>query len=206
MKIIDLSHMFDSSTPVYPGDPHSSLVQTAFIDKDTYNDHRLESQMHVGTHIDAPLHMIKDGQRIDELPIDSFIGNGVLVNALGKKEIGPEVLENVEINPEDVVLVYSGFGKNFGKESYFTDSPFLTPEFANEMVKKNVKMIGLDFSGPDIDSPWPVHKILLGKGILIIENLVNFEELVNEEDFEVIALPINLKSDAAPARVVARAR
>ncbi len=203
MKIIDLTHPFDSTTPVYPGDPHSSLSQTAYIDKDTYNDHRLETQMHVGTHIDAPLHMIKDGQGIDELPIDGFIGNGVLVNALDKKEIGPEVLGNAEINLGDIVFVHSGFGKKFNDKNYFTASPFLTTEFANTIVEKKIKMIGLDFSGPDRDLSWPVHKILLGNGILIIENLFNFEQLVDKEGFEVIALPLNLRSDGSPARVIA---
>lgn len=48
--------------PVYPGDPKPTLEQVAFIAKDTFNDHKLTTVMHVGTHIDAPLHMIANGK------------------------------------------------------------------------------------------------------------------------------------------------
>jgi kynurenine formamidase len=203
MKIIDLTHPLSSSTPVFPGDPSISLSQSAFISKDTYNDHRLVTQMHVGTHIDAPLHMIDEGKRIDEIPVDSFVGNGVLIDANGKKEIGRDVLENVEIKPGDIALVCSGFGGKFEKKEYFPGSPFLTVDFANAIVARGVKMLGMDFSGPDIDDSWPVHKILLGNNILIIENLFNLEKLQGEE-FEIIALPLNIVSDGSPARVIAR--
>ena len=204
MKIIDLTHKFGSSIPVYPGDPKASLTQTAFIDKDTYNDHRLVTQMHAGTHIDAPWHMIDDRKRIDQLPPESFIGKGVLINADGEKEIGLDILGSLEINSESIVLIHTGFDKYYGEPKYFEDSPFLSVELANFFVEKKVKMVGLDFAGPDIDPSWPTHKILLSAEILIIENLVNLKELNGIKDFEIIALPINLKSDGAPARVIAR--
>lgn len=201
--LIDLTHKFASKMPVFPGDPVSELSQTAFMDKDSYNDHRLTTQMHVGTHIDAPLHMIPNGKRIDELSLESFIGNGVLINAEGLREIGLEVLGGVQINPGDVVLFQTNFSKKYGSREYFSHSPFLTINLAKKLIEKKVKLVGLDFAGPDIDPSWPVHKILLGAEIPIIENLTNLENLVNK-DFEIIALPMNLKSDGSPARVVAR--
>jgi len=50
--------------------------------------------------------------------------------------------------------------------------------------------------------PFPIHKLLLSNDVLIIENLTNLEKLAGKE-FRIIALPINLQEDAAPARVIA---
>lgn len=204
MKLIDLTHVFDSSTPVYPGDPKSSLVQTAFIDKDTYNDHKLVSQMHVGTHIDAPFHMINNGKLINEIPLETFIGHGVLINAENKKEINVILLNNIKINSGDIVLVYTGFSKNYYDKKYFENCPIVNNEFAEELIKRKIKMIGFDFSGPDVDLSWPVHKIFLGANIPIIENLNNLDKLIGTSNFEIIAFPLNLKSDASPLRVLAK--
>lgn len=204
MKIIDLTHTFAGNMPVFPGDPESTLTQTAFINKDTYTDHKLITQMHVGTHMDGPLHMIANGKRIDELLLDTFMGKGILINAVGKKEIDTEVLENIKIDEGSIVLIRTDFSKKYFEESYFRDSPILTSEFAKLLVSKKIKLIGLDFAGPDTDSSWPVHKILLGAEIPIIENLTNLEELENKKEFEVIALPLNISADASLVRVIVK--
>ena len=73
---------------------------------------------------------------------------------------------------------------------------------ASWLIQQKPKMIGLDVSGPDFDS-FPIHKKLLAEDILIIENLTNLNQLQGL-DFEVIALPIKLELDGAPARVIAR--
>ena len=73
--------------PVYPGDPKASLEQVAHIEKDTYNDHKISTVMHVGTHMDAPLHMIANGKTIDELDPAKFIGDGIVINVQGKQKV-----------------------------------------------------------------------------------------------------------------------
>jgi len=203
MKIIDLTHTFTEDMPVYPGDPKSSLQQVAHLEKDTYNDFKLETFMHVGTHMDAPFHMIEGGKKIDEIAPEKFIGSGVLINVQGKKEISVESVKNKKIGEDSVVLLYTGRARFYRSDEYYNDLPFLTEDFAREMVNLKVRMLGMDMLGPDLDSPWPTHKILLGNEILIFENLTNLDQLLNIEKFEVIALPPKLKTDAAPVRVVA---
>ncbi len=68
MKLVDLTHTVDASMPVYPGDPTPELKQTAFIGEHGYNEYCLHAGMHVGTHMDAPLHMIPDGAFMSEIP------------------------------------------------------------------------------------------------------------------------------------------
>lgn len=202
--LIDLTHTFTSDMPVFPGDPKPILEQVAFIDQDSFNDHQLTTVMHVGTHMDAPKHMIKNGNRIDELKIDSFFGPGILIDVTGEKFIDEKVLDNIRIVKGSIVILYTGLGSKYRSEEYFRDNPSLTEGFARKMVEMGVKMVGMDMLGPDQDTHWPAHKVLLSNGVLILENLTNLDQLLKCKSFEIIALPTKIQSDAAPVRVVAR--
>ncbi len=206
MTIIDLTHTFTDSMPSFPGDPTATLEQVAHIDNDSFNDHKLTTVMHVGTHMDAPLHMIEGGKTIDALPIEKFIGKGILIDVRGKDIIDGSVLSNKELSSDTIVLLYTGFGEKYGIEEYFHKTPIIAEDFARIMVEHNVKGIGMDMSGPDANEPWIVHKILLTNEIYIVENLTNLGSLLTHDSFEVIALPVKLKADGAPVRVVAMIR
>src|SRR3989338_1216420 len=110
MHLIDLTHSFTSNMPVYPGDPLPKLKQITDLEKDGYNDHELISVMHVGTHMDAPLHKIKDGKTMDQIPVDHFFGNGVLLDTRGKTKIDAEILDGKTIESGSIVLIDTGFG------------------------------------------------------------------------------------------------
>src|SRR5579884_313554 len=153
MKIIDLTHTFTSDMPVYPGDPKATLEQVAFIEKDTFNDHKITTVMHVGTHIDAPLHMIAGGKTIDQILPDKLIGKGILLDVRGKDKIDASVLENTQIEAGSIVLLFTGFGAKYRRDYYFKNYPELTEDFANKMVELKVKMVGMDMLGPDLDKP-----------------------------------------------------
>ncbi len=203
MKIIDLSHTFNSDMPVYPGDPKATLEQVAHIEKDTFNDHKLVTVMHVGTHMDAPLHMIPNGKKMAEIAPEKFIGNGMVFDVRGREKIDSSVCKGAVIKEGAIVLLYTGYGEKYRTNDYFEGYPELTEDFANKMVELKVKIVGMDMLGPDLDQPWVTHKILLGSEILILENLTNLDQLLKVKDFEIIALPIKLEADAAPVRVVA---
>lgn len=203
MRIIDLTHTFTEDMPVYPGDPKSKLEQVAHIEKDTYNDHKVTTVMHVGTHMDAPFHMIKNGRKIDEIEPDRFIGPGVLIDARGKTGVNADILLDRRIKKGSIVLVYTGFGIKYRTKDYFENYPHFSEDLAEKLVELEISVVGMDMLGPDLDAPWPTHKILLGKEILILENLTNLDKLLGIKEFEVIALPAKFKTDAAPVRVVA---
>lgn len=204
MKIIDLTHTFTSDMPAYPGDPKATLEQVAFIEKDTFNDHKLSTVMHTGTHMDAPLHMVAGGKYMSEISPDKFIGKGIVIDVRDKAKIDASVLESIDINEGSVVLLYTGFGSKYRADDYFKDYPELTEDFANKIVELKVKIVGMDMLGPDLDKPWATHKILLGSEILILENLDNLDQLLGIKDFEVVALPMKIKADAAPVRIIAK--
>lgn len=199
---IDLTHPFTNEMPAYPGDSRPSLRQSASIGKDGYADHELKTTMHIGTHIDAPAHMVKRGKRIDELPLELFYGRGAVVDARGRKDLDIEILKNCEIKEGQIVLFYTGFSKKYRTPEYFTGYPSMTEVLARELVKKKIKMVGVDSPSPD-KKPYLIHKILLGAEILIIENLTNLESLLKIKAFDVEAIPMRIAADAAFARIMA---
>lgn len=202
MSHIDLTHLFTNDMPVYPGDDAPELVQTTYVERDGLGLFRIATGMHVGTHIDAPLHMIAGGKKICEYSAEKFIGPGHLIDVRGKEIVGPEVLANANIAAGDIVLFRSDFDKQYGEEAYFTKYPEISRECAELLIERGVSMIGLDWASPD-RMPYETHKLLLGKDILIIENLTNFEKLPARGQFCVLAFPLRLDTEAAPARVIA---
>lgn len=202
MKIIDLTHTFTQTMPVFPGDRLPTLTESIDRENDIVHFH-VESGMHVGTHMDGPLHMIPGGRKLSEISVEKFIANGHLIDARGRKEIGMELLEGTNIAESDCVLIYTGFDQKFRAPSFYTDYPDLTEDFARTLVDLKIKFIGMDAPSPD-KAPYAVHRILLKEEIMIIEAMNNLGELVNAGKFEVIALPAKFDAEAAPVRVIAR--
>jgi len=203
MRYIDLTHTFVADMPVYPGDPIPELVQVARLDKDGYTDYQVKTGLHVGTHLDAPLHMLAGGKKISDFPTDKFFGRGCLIDAREMAQIGAGLLAKSAAKKDNILLILTGCAQKYGQPEYYERYPEIDEDFARRAMALGIKMIGLDSPSPD-RPPFPIHKLLLGQEILILENLTNLESLLGVSDFEILALPIKLQADAAPARVVAK--
>lgn len=203
MKYIDLSHNFTADMPMFPGDPKPEIKQITNLHEHDFVDFQITTSMHIGTHIDAPMHIIPGGKKISEYPIERFFGRGVLVNAKGLGVINADLLDDKEINKGDIVLFYTGCCHNFRFSSYYTEYPLMTTECAKKLVSLGVKIVGIDSPSPDSDL-FEIHKELLGNNILLIENLANLDKLLGTESFEIISLPAPFDAEAAPVRVVAK--
>jgi kynurenine formamidase len=202
-KYIDLSHTIENGMPVHPYDDKTRLYRNRFLDKDKYNDSRLETGMHAGTHIDVPSHLIDRDTLISDYPLDKFIGNGCLLDVRNQEVITMKEEYRALIKENDIVILYTGFDQHFGNESYFNSYPVVEKQLAQFFIEKGVKMVGMDLPSPD-KYPFEIHKMLFEKDILIIENLTNLGSLANAAKFEVIALPLKIKAEASQVRVVAK--
>lgn len=100
---VDLTMEVSPRTPVYPGDPAILVETVAEFAKDGWNERRLICQSHVSTHIDAPFHMQDDGQKLDDFPIESFIGPAQIIDARGHNPIKAEHLS--ELDDSKIVLL-----------------------------------------------------------------------------------------------------
>ncbi len=205
-EFIDLTHTFTDDMPVYPGDDCAKLYQSDFIKDCGVSDHKIESGMHVGTHMDAPLHMVEGGALICDFPIEKFQNRGVLIDARNVKIIDRDILENYNIRENDTVLIWTDWDKKFRDHDYFKDWPHMTVAFAQTLVDKKIALIGMDTLGPDpICDDFPVHKTFLPNNVLIIENMTNLGVL-NGKEVIIHAYPMKYKADAAPVRVVAKVK
>ena len=225
MQIIDLSHTIHDEIQIYPGDPEPSIRRGLTHEKDYCHVDVLTLGSHTGTHIDAPFHFLEDGKKIDELPVQRFVGDGVLVDVTGKS--GRELIEPGDIEPYenaiaegDFVILKTGRDKYFGTSKYYFH-PYLSPEGARLLLKMGVSLVGIDAMNVDPtyhdsqDSDpsaaalpdeekygYPVHDILLGNDILIVENLCNLEKIKPVKGVYSF-LPLKLKdSDGSPIRAV----
>ena len=185
--IIDLSHSLSESTPVYPDDPPVSLKLWAVIDRDGYYMNVLKMGEHSGTHVDAPAHFIPGGKTIDEMPLEKFIGEGIVLDVRGGD--GPVRLDKI---PD---------GGYFGKVVLFlTGGRGLSPEVALFLVAEGARAVGTDAMSIGDDA---VHKILLSAEVPVFENLANLESLLGVE-FTFVALPLRIEGGSgSPVRAVA---
>jgi len=201
-KIIDLTHTIDDRMPVYPGDEPTRLIWTKRLEQDKYNNHCLDINMHAGTHIDIPMHLLEDDRYMSDMQLSEFVGEGKVLDVRGQPIIRLKDEYRDTIAEGCIVLLCTGSDKNFGSDKYFNDHPVLDIEFAKFLVQKRIKMLGMDTPSPD-KYPFDVHKLLLKNDIFIIENLKNVESLLGYDKINIIAFPLKVKAAGALARVAA---
>lgn len=203
MKLIDISHIFNNNTPIYPGDYNHSLIKWKTLDKDYYTSYLLTSCLHTGTHIDVPMHLINDDKMVSDFPIDGFIGKGVLLDVRGENTIDMKSCYEEVIEEGSIVLIYTGFDKFYGMEEYFINHPTISTQLSDFLISRKIKMLGMDIPSPDYP-PFDIHKSLLSNEIFILENITNLQELSEINNFEVIALPLKISAEASFVRAVCR--
>lgn len=209
MKVIDLTQLIHEDITVFPGTEKPILLEANTMEENGFRESKIIMYSHMGTHVDAPAHMIKDGSYLDELEINNFLGKAILIDFSNTDKflIEEEDLLYYEnkISKVEFIILKTGWSKFWGTEDYYNPFPVLTLQAANWLTRFNLKGIGLDTISIDHikSSEFLVHKILLEKNILIIENLTNLDEIKNEF-FLFSVMPLKTKkADGAPARVVA---
>ena len=204
---------------VYPGDPEVDVAPALTVARDGVNVLRLHLGSQSGTHVDAPFHVRDDLPRLDELPLDRFVGPAVLLDARGlppRAPIGPERLGPVrsQLAPGVVVLLVTGWSRHWTDDRY-PAHPWPTPELARVLVDAGVRTVGIDAQSVDVtpapgdpDPGLPTHLVLAAAGCVIAENLTGLEPLLDARSrgtaVEVSLLPLKLAgADGAPIRAVA---
>lgn len=205
MRLIDLSHRIEHNMPVYPGDTKTNLYQERFLDTDKYNNHLLEINMHAGTHIDSPMHLTDSKKYISELPLNSFIAKGCILNVKNQAVIKYKDEYKELVKENSIVLLYTGFDEYYGTNEYYENHPCIDMELCEFLIGKKIKMLGMDTPSPD-KFPFLIHKSLFKNNIYILENLTNLNLLLGVKNFEVIAFPLKINADSSITRAVARVK
>lgn len=213
-KLVDLSMPLAQDTPVYPGDPRPRFCLAHTIANHGFNVSRMEMASHCGTHCDAPFHFVQDGPRIDELPLDMFVGRGVVIDARGlepNQPIEPRALEpyRPKLGPGVIAMLHTGWSARLNTHLYF-EHPYLSQAACRLLLDTGVRTIGIDAinidetTGAPIDrAAFPCHREICTAEGVIVENLANLEA-IDFDDPLISVLPLRFADgDGAPARAVA---
>lgn len=203
MQIIDLTHTITDFMPAFPGDLPLRLVQTHFVGKEGYSNFKLETGLHIGTHIDSTAHFLEHGNRINKITLDRLCGKAILIDARDRKLIDIDVLPEKDFPEDMIVVICTSHYKLYRQESYYYDYPIMSDELCDYFIMKKVKLLALDTPSPD-KAPYDIHPKLFNAGILIAENLTNTEELLKIKEFSIYAIPLNIDADGSPARIFAQ--
>jgi kynurenine formamidase len=225
-RIIDLSPTLYPSMPSWQTQPELryELVKKVVRDNSTVSM-ITQMHMHIGTHVDAPLHSIQEGRTIDTYPVERFLGEGIVLNFRHKNpssEITETDLRKFDnlISPGEIVMLCTDWSKKRGfNTTYLYQWPYLGPEACQYLAQKKIKTIGTEgLSIGPWSSPVPaqgpvskytageIHRLLLEKEILIVEGLCNLSDILGTTDtaraFFVFA-PLNfVGSEASPCRAL----
>ncbi|HEX2271759.1 MAG TPA: cyclase family protein [Pyrinomonadaceae bacterium] len=211
MPIYDVTVPLSNELPTYPGDPGIQIGDWRAMSKgDGANVSVVNFGAHTGTHVDAPAHFIEGAETIEWVPLDSLIGEAVVV----------EVPENYVVIDEDFVaghvlpgtqrVLFKTRNSAFWNETppqFHTDFTHLNLGAATWLRDQGAKLIGIDYLSIERfkSGNHEVHLALLSKGVVILEGL-NLTG-VPAGSYELICLPLRLRSalgDGAPARAVLR--
>lgn len=213
-SVIDLSVPLNADTQVYPGDPVLEFSVHSTIERDGFHLLNVSMGSQTGTHVDAPFHFSETGLKIDEVPLDRFVGTGVIVDARAagaRGSIGWEYIAPIanQITPGCIVILHTGWSAHFGTATYF-DNPYLDAEACLRLIDLGVRTFAIDAINidetPDETHPgvgFPVHHLIADVGGVICENMTNVAAI----DFErpmISLLPLAFEAaDGAPIRAVA---
>ncbi len=157
--------------------------------------------------MDSPAHFYNGVQTIEQVPLETCIGTATLVDV---RKAGPRgTITPADLTPREEsikatgkVVFWTGWSSRWGHQGYFDDYPVLTEAAAVWLVERGVHLVGVDAPSPDRD-PHPVHYVLLGANMVIVENLTGLEK-IGHDVFELIVVPLPLRGlEASPVRALA---
>ena len=199
MKIYDITAPIFEGMPVYKNKPEKQPKITRATNAHV-TESRLELDVHSGTHIDAPLHMINDGETSETIPLEQLVRPVKVLDLTHVIDgITKEDLEKFELQENDFVLFRTS---NSGDEGFNPEFVFLKEDGAQYLAELKITGVGIDALGVERSQPnHPTHKALFGANIIVIEGL-RLQE-VEAGTYFMVAAPLKLiGTDAAPARVI----
>ncbi|GAA3978381.1 cyclase family protein [Mucilaginibacter dorajii] len=186
-KLIDLSHVIFDGLITYKGLPapiicdYLSREQSKGIYEGgaEFQIGKIEMVSNTGTYIDCPFHRYEHGHDLSEVPLEQFANlDSITIDALNATAINAVFFKDKDVRNK-AVIVHTGWSRHWNTDAYFENHPYLTAEAAEYLKGQQVKLVGIDSHNIDDTQgkTRPVHTILLGANILIVEHLCNLDKL-----------------------------
>lgn len=202
MKIIDISRPLHAETAVYKNyeSKRFHLTAVATFPEKGAHESEMKTNLHTGTHVDAPKHMIENGASLKDVDLSHFMGPAEVYDLTAVDEaIYLRDIEHLTFDPKRIPIFKT---KNSFEEDFNFKFVYLEEDAAQHLVDLGVKTVALDAMSIERDKKGhDVHNILLGNGVAIIEDV----RLAHVEPgkYFLSALPLNIpEAEASPVRAV----
>ena len=187
-RLFDLSHTIENGMITYKGLPAPIICdylsredsKKNYAEGTSFQIGKIEMVSNTGTYIDCPFHRYENGKDLNDVALERFVNIPAIVVKTNEISIGPEFFAKHDVKGK-AVLVSTGWSKHWRTDQYFEGHPFLTEDAASYLEEKRAVLVGIDSHNIDDTrtKSRPVHTILLGAEILIVEHLCNLEILPN---------------------------
>ncbi len=200
--LYDVSMTINNEIQVYKNNPNKKpkFVAVSTFENNQVYETELTLNLHTGTHLDYPLHMVKNGATSDVEELEKLITDVKVFDVSYLTEsIDLNTVRKFPIEEGDFILFKT---KNSYSETFLDDFTFLGADAAKYLKDKRIKGVGIDGLGIErSQAGHPTHKALLENGIIIIEGLRLKE--VKQNTYKMICLPLKIeKVEATPARII----
>jgi arylformamidase len=202
--LYDISPPISEALKVWPGDvPPTREVLLDLARGDNITLSALRATVHLGAHVDGPIHYALGGQAIHERPLDFYLGPCQV--------IGVDVASRSRIRVEDVASpivaerVLFRTGTFLDPTVFYEDFAALEPGLIDHLHQNGVRLVGIDTPSVDLfdSADLPTHHAVFAHDMAILEGLDL--SVVPDGVYELIALPLRLVGfDASPVRAVLR--
>lgn len=202
------------------------LEKEDFPDQKAWAVETVTLTTHTGTHVDAPWHYspLTKGEKsrtIEELPLEWFYGNGVLLD-FSNMQAGYEIQTedvikklnemNYELQPFDIVLIRTDADKKYYQDNYASAHAGVSADATRWLISKGIKVMGTDGWGWDTPLPlqaeeykkdprdgvlWAAHYVGKEEEYCQIEKLANLDKLPRHHGFIVSVFPVSIKNASA---------
>jgi arylformamidase len=207
-RYYDLTAPVTNSTVVFPGDPQFTTEDICSLEGGAkFHLCHMHMGNHTGTHIDFPAHVISGGKTSSDFKLQDLIGSGLIIEVPEvDKSITKEFVASLQSIKRNDFVFFKTANSKISKQDKFSEKyVYIEPEAAEELLKKGVKVVGIDYISVDsyAAKDLPVHHTLLSNDILIVEGL----ELNNAPigRCKIFVIPNNIpEMDGLPVRAIAK--
>jgi arylformamidase len=205
MKIYDISLTLSAHTVRWVTAQPFDLIERKRMSRgEANNSSSIHTSAHAGTHVDAPFHFIAEGDTVDKLPPEIFIGPARVCAVDAVKQITATEIGKLEIAGDTRVLFKTRNSSLLQKPDYDASFVAFSVDGAKALVDLGVRLVGLDYlSVARADEQVPVHRAFLERGVVLLEGVDL--SAVPPGRYELICLPVKIAgSDGAPCRAILR--
>lgn len=201
--LIDVSHTIEHGMVTYKGLPApiicdwlSREASRSRYDGEEFHIGKIEMIANTGTYVDSPFHRYEHGKDLSELPLESVADLDCVVVRIDPA--ASPAIDDVPLAPRDVegraVLFHTGWDRHWRTEAYFENAPHLTERAADWLANAGATLVGIDSMNIDSVATGrrPVHSILLGHDIPIVEHMCGLSD-VPDRGGRFSAVPVKVK-------------